>query len=632
MQRLALVHWIRTRVVILPIVSLAIFAMTSESVTAQAATDVTTAGVASDGMTDATAALQKLLDSGKTDLSFPRGTYLLGTIKLPADTRLDFAPCSKVSPNTDTLTPFEFTYAGTDQTVNALFHLQGSDITVRGLSIDLPDFLENKRLRNLIVFFGQGQNDLRFENINFVNRIAGTASLDELKKASADLPKGKQFRGNFVKGNPTILKLYDCRDVTLADSQAFNILHFIETFYCENVSVHGNRLEVGNTITTFNSGSRGLRHYDNWSRRVTYQCVFRGGSPDPSRKAPVVPLGSSTVVDRGLKPTDANYNRHLAGVYDISIKNNYAEYGRTLAWGNKGRQVIFEGNIARFMNDYCYGVEGCENVLFADNIAINGRYVGIMSMYYGEGIEVRGNVVMIRDEPFDPFYSDFEDPAQYRVGDFIRFHHGPTSKEDTAAGSIYGAGKVLVEGNLCINDAVMHRTPRVKFEPGRHAVVRNNKVVNGVIWKGGSGSVSVAGNEVRSSLPFEPAGISIGGTTDRSIVENNVISYAAGEVPFPEGQEVPSPLAGIQLGNNRAGHEFFVRGNTVEGLKKSIEITSEVTDEDPARYVVERNLVDGSLVVGGTTQQSYRLHASGNFDTGRFEEIKPDRVIVEAAP
>ena len=62
--------------------------------------------------------------------------------------------------------------------------------------------------------------------------------------------------------------------------------------------------------------SAGLRHYDNWSRQVTYQCVFRGGSPDPSRKAPRVPLGSSDKVIRGLDPKQEGYSSHLAGTYD----------------------------------------------------------------------------------------------------------------------------------------------------------------------------------------------------------------------------------------------------------------------------------------------------------------------------
>jgi len=162
-----------------------------------------------------------------------------------------------------------------------------------------------------------------------------------------------------TKGAASLIYLQQCRNVVLADSQMENIAHGILAMRCENVSVHGNRGIHCNTITTF-TRSEGLRHYDNWSRQVIYQCVFRGGSPDPSRKAPSVPLGSSAKVTRGLDPKAEGYSHHLAGAYDIQISNNYAEYGRTLAWGNKAREAVFDGNVSRFMTDYSYGIEGCE--------------------------------------------------------------------------------------------------------------------------------------------------------------------------------------------------------------------------------------------------------------------------------
>ena len=123
-----------------------------------------------------------------------------------------------------------------------------------------------------------------------------------------------------------LLYVFQCNNVVLADSEMQNIAHGIEAVHSQNVSVHGNRAYRCNTITTY-TRSEYLRHYDNWSRSVQYQCVFRGGSPDPSRKAPQVPLGSANKVTRGMDPTKADYSTHLAGTYDIQISNNYAEYG-----------------------------------------------------------------------------------------------------------------------------------------------------------------------------------------------------------------------------------------------------------------------------------------------------------------
>ena len=302
--------------------------------------------------------------------------------------------------------------------------------------------------------------------------------------------------------------MHECRACGFTDGE---IQHGIETVRCQNVSVHGNRAVQCNTITTF-TRSEGLRHYDNWSRQVTYQCVFRGGSPDPSRKAPQVPLGSSDKVIRGLDPKQEGYSSHLAGTYDIQISNNHAEYGRTLAWGNKARQVIFESNVSRFMTDYSYGVEGCENVVFANNTSINARSVGIMTMYWGEKVLITGNIIIVRDEPYIQEFSSFPEQKAY-WGGLLRFHHGPTSKEDTAAGSRYGAGKVIVSGNLLVNE--LHDQLRgIGIEGGRDVLISGNRIVNGWVRKGGEGDVSVIGNEFTSDLPVAPGVVAIHAGTE----------------------------------------------------------------------------------------------------------------------
>src|SRR5690606_39960137 len=115
-----------------------------------------------------------------------------------------------------------------------------------------------------------------------------------------------------------------------------------------------------------------------------YQCVWRGGSPDPSRKHPKVPHGTANVVHRDVELEDPKFVPHTRGIYDVMVQNNYAEYGTVLCWGNKARQVVVDGNTARCMFDYAYGSEGDENVIYSNNISINSCVAGIMSLYWGE--------------------------------------------------------------------------------------------------------------------------------------------------------------------------------------------------------------------------------------------------------
>ena len=54
--------------------------------------DITSLGVKGDGKTDDTDAVQAALDKGIDSLFFPAGKYLMGTVTVPADTTIRFAP------------------------------------------------------------------------------------------------------------------------------------------------------------------------------------------------------------------------------------------------------------------------------------------------------------------------------------------------------------------------------------------------------------------------------------------------------------------------------------------------------------------------------------------------------------
>jgi hypothetical protein len=444
------------------------------------------------------------------------------------------------------------------------------------------------------------------------------------------------YSEKLAKGAPTPILLKRCRDIVLADSQFENILHGIEVVESQNLRVHGNRAIRCNTITTF-ARSEYLRHHDNWSRQVTYQCVFRGGSPDPSRKAPRVPLGSADEVIRGLDPKREDYSPHLAGTYDIQVKNNYAEYGRTLAWGNKARQVIFEGNVCRFTTDYAYGVEGCENVVFANNIAINARSVGIMTMYWGDKVVITGNQVIVRDEPYIQEFSAFPEQKQY-WGGLLRFHHGPTTKEDTAAGSRYGGGKVIVSGNLLVNE--LHDQVRgISIESGRDVFITSNKIVNGRVGKSGAGDVHLIGNEFVSDLPVPYGVMSFGAGTGQAIVKDNVLRFTGGKIATAAPREIaatgldeaeavkeeekllaPQPAIS-NLGGAKTMSLLLVEGNVIEGwTNEAIRLSAVAREAAPIRLIVRGNSVEGTIAISGVPE-NYRSLVADNIHLQTLEPV-----------
>jgi len=582
-----------------------VFVLCAWTALASAATSVVELGLKGDGQTDNTVALQQALAAGKLELDFPPGTYRLGTVELPQNTRLRFSPQARVTVEPAKVREMEGETA--KDSVRPLFVLKGDRIVVDGLDAAGLFEVEGKDQRgrarpalNCLVF-GEGVADVTFRNLRVM--------VTEKKRKAA----------------PTMLHLQQCRDIVLADSQLENILYGLKAERCQNVSVHGNRAINCNTITTF-THSEGLRHYDNWSRQVIYQCVFRGGSPDPSRKAPRVPLGSSNKVIRSLDPKQPDYNSHLAGTYDIQISNNYAEYGRTLAWGNKGRQVIFSGNVSRFMNDYSYGVEGCENVVFANNISINAKSVGIMTMYWGEKVVITGNQIIVRDEPYVQAYSDFPEQKAY-WGGLLRFHHGPTTKEDAAAGSRYGAGKVIVSGNLLVNE--LHDQMRgIGIESGRDILISGNRIVNGCVRKSGEGDVSILGNEFASDMPAPPGIVTLGTGTGQAIVKDNVMRFAAGKSPVIATNAAPAIA-------NATGAKtmslLLVEGNVIQGwTNDAIALTAVPRDTDPIRFIVRGNSLDGTIRIAGLPQ-SYRSLVTNNINIQTLAPVQPVLATQEPA-
>lgn len=588
-------------------------------------TDARSVGLQGDGKTDDTDALQKALDDGACDIYFPEGTYLLGTVKVPADTRLRFSPRAAVRVNVPRLAAVQTLM--TQKQEKYLFIVTGDNVTIDGLAIDfrLSDEGDQLIARDAMhaFIYGVGINNLKVTNAR--------AEKPERREL---IPLAERKRNGRYRGRTghTLVFVEDCTDVTLSDSRASSIDHMINALMCRNVSVHGNRMVTGESMTTFSMGGEFLRHYDNWSSDVGYQVVWRGGSPDPSRKAPAVPLGSSTVVHRGSRPGDPNYNRHTSGVFDVIVQNNYAEYGKTLAWGNKSRQVVIANNIARYIADYAYGTEGAENVVFSGNISINSTAASFVSMYWGEKIQITGNTAIVRHDNWDPNLSWWPTEKQYHGG-FVRLHHGPTTKEDTAAGSRYGAGQVTISGNLFVNE--LTGIPKaINIQPGRDVTITGNRFTNGMIRKWGPGSLTVSDNEFVWDFAEEffcihvrhtDGNVTITNNTMRRIPRDNTVAdpadvadtgpgLAATEEDTNEFRIEPGTVGAINV-NWKQPLQLVISGNTIDGWSKSVTLNCD--GAAPARLLMINNAITGSVTATGR----WRTLLRNNVDLTRLEVV-----------
>lgn len=626
----------------LPTAALAFALLAGLAGAARGMENAKTLGLAGDGVADDGAALAKRLTEGVREIYFPAGVYRLGPVELPADTQLSFSPGAKLVPIAEQVVYQKEIADAAGKTRKAtakkpLFHVVGDNVRLQGLHFDFTDGLpkDNPRLVEVLV-----QAD----------GVAGpTVSGFAVKAGQPKAEPERRLPALYL------LRANRCRDVVLENSGAEDITHMAWTTRCRNVTSRGNRMVNGAAMTTFHAGGENLRHHDNWSRGVGYQCVWRGGSPDPSRKAPKVPLGTASRVVRGVAEGEDGYVPHTDGAFDIAVANNYAEYGTVLCWGNKGRQTVISGNIARFMWDYSYGSEGGENLVVANNISVNSAVAGFMMMYYTENVSITGNLVLVRHEPdFDPKLAGGR-PASTYFGQFVRLHHGPPNAEDR-----YGAGTVDIGGNLFVNE-LADRPSSISIEAGRDVRIANNKFVNGFVrmndevqfvtdpkqlkldadefaaMKSAAGQkdepiltlrrvgadrvrLTVSGNEFISRRAGDPPAILVDGTAATTIVRDNVIrkeetfrTYTPEQLAMEKGLprfmlfsetvygkrdtacREPAVAIGIMP---FAGGEAIVQNNTVLGWGKSLRLANPSPDAK-ARFLAAGNLLDGATETAG---------------------------------
>ena len=549
-------------------------------------------GVKGDGKTDDTAAVQALLNKKTTELYFPDGVYLLGTINVPGYTTIRFSPKAKYKINPAKLE----TAPMPKRKGKRVIVLGGDRITLDGLNFDFmtADGKELSKKDIAAVIYGDGIGKLRVTRLRAIRK-----TLTGLKNPHPYLSRAKFFEGKIK-----IIRLENCHDIEIDHCEVVKVGFLLIANFCENISVHENRAEWAASITRFNR-SRGLRHYANWSRNVTFQCVWWGGNPGIRDKR-------SNVVRPYLKPGDEGFDINTVGSYDINVQNNYAEYGVTLAWGAKGRNVLIDGNIARYMDDMAYDCEGDESIVISNNISVNSSKAGIGCFFWTSKVQITGNVIMTLDEGDDRY-----------KGMFIRLHSGGKMRPEQV-----GTGKALISGNLFVSEvrnkkrggATLNRM--IQIEDCRDVTISGNKFINGWIrtlpWAR-SYKVTIINNEFDNSIAGNGPVIRIDSKGTEAIIRNNIIRKTAAE---------DNPLfkdAAIHI-LAASKKRIIIDGNIIEGWKNSISCKPKNPNATPARYIIKDNMLSGTISLLGL-KAYFKKYVKDNMNLKSFRAVKGKQIL-----
>lgn len=597
---------------------------------AHAAVDVRTVGLVGDGQTDDTEALQKAIDALPQtggEFTFSKGIFLIGTVNVPSNVTLRGEGGALIRINTDKLQAYNPDQKAGQRNPRCLFALKGNDIQLQDLAFDFlhmsNDLPAEKCPDALIV--GMDCTHVSLSRLSALRPEPMPAIPYEQRKTRGvgsfiydrpidDIPPAKQWFD--------LAYFEDSEDVLLEDSRATFMNCMLKVYQCTRVVSQNNWAMFGTAITSSRHGTQYLRHTGNWSRSVRYQCRWSGGNANDKRKLKPEKVGWGTgkTVIRGSRDTDENYNPYTAGVYDILVANNYAEYGQTLAWGAKGRQVTFQGNTGRFFSDYALGSEGGENVIFIGNTVINSYSGGIVSMYWSEKLTITGNIAITRDEPFDKAYSAFSSPTVYQ-GNLLRLHSAASS-----SGS--GAGQVVITGNV-LSCEIPGQSRRAVIQGGRNVLMQGNTLHNARIFKKNQGKLSVIDNQFTMTLPGDIPWIEIEGRTDFAAIRNNIF---VGPDMADRSQQT-NPLMLIETGGKKTEDTTPVRiieNNIASGFPIALWLRT-MDQPGSTRLLVQNNTVDGMIRVEGLDNKR-AVHISGNLNYDTFKPISPQLLLQAPKP
>ena len=477
-----------------------------------------------DGTGDLTGALaQALAGTGKT-VVVPAGRYRLGALAVPAGSSLIFQKGAVIKAGAATR-----------------FTITGDNVLIQGAEFDLAAVGEPPA--------GQPLPAL----------IAGAKVANLVFR---DLSTSGYGRPGLTRKKVDLIALTECRDIEVSACRISYLNTVVLMARCARAQVFNNRAEQCEALTVFAGGSEYLRHRDNWSNGVTFQCMWSGGDCDDSH--PWVTPNSTRICKRGLKPGAPGYVKDCDGAYDITVSGNYAENGTTLAWGAKGRNVILSGNIARFMTDMAYDTEGGENVVISNNIAINSKCAGIGCYFYGERLLISGNQVLVLNEG----------PKELQGG-FVRLH---------SPGDHFGNGEVLITGNQFISEVAV--PAMLSVEAARSVLIKNNTFKNGgIVALPSAERVLVDGCvfDYPGTGPF--SAITFNGGRERLVT--NCTFRKTGAEPVEASRGLPAVLM-----TGTAPYLAVVKGNVFTGWSQSLAARGE---GDGAQFFVVDNLSQGRL-------------------------------------
>jgi hypothetical protein len=506
-----------------------------------------------------TDAVQAVLNTDSPHVFFGPGRYRLGSLVLPAGTRLEFGAGAVVEPDVSLIKG------------RMLFRIAGDDVAIDGLTLDFPQ---------------HDGHQLGVEELAAVAeaRDVSNLRLTRLKALrSANNYSAKGF-GRFVG-----LRLEGCKDIVVRDCDISRLWALVHAQQCIRVKVQDNKMVQGEYITLFENGSEWLLHEGNWSQHVTFQCQWWGGDSNDNHKQ--IPRGTASTVKRGSRPGDEGYLKDTAGAFDVQVLGNFAEYGMTLAWGSKGRNVVISNNLARYMRDMAYDTEGTGTAVISNNISINSKYFGIGCYFWGDSIVISGNLVTVEPEG-DPVYQ----------GDFLRLHSANTKS--------FGNRKILVTGNQFV---AREGRPRViTIEASEDVTISGNKLVNGRInMVNASQEVLILNNDIKNTLPGNYHAIRGAQGVRRLIVKGNVFRRESNE-------DNPLPVeAAIAQFFSREGR-VIIENNVIDGWKYAA-----WTGTQPiggGSVVFRNNDLTGELVRDNTTatgESRFFQNGNMNLDTNQ---------------
>ncbi len=510
------------------------------------AANVRESGAVGDGKADDTAAVQAILNRGPGTVVFPAGTYRLGMLRVGSGQRLRFEPDAVwlVEPG-----------EGPAQAAA----IAGGEVELRDVRFDLSRLGKPEgKAKAHTLFQAEKVRGLRLTGAVIVRPHEGRQPVGKHQGWQSDV---------------VVLSATECRDVEVDHCRAENVRTLVQTEFCENVSVHENRAEWCEHISLFRNGSREVRHYANWSRNVVFQCMWWGGDANDMHKW--IKDHTSNVVRPDLKPGDEGYDPSTAGVYGVSVQNNYAEYGVTLSWGAKARNVVVTGNTAKYMEDMAYDSEGDENVVIANNLSVNSKCAGIGCYFWTDKVLIAGNQLLVLDE----------DQELYQ-GNFIRLHSGGQAGPDR-----FGTGKCLVQGNLLVAEVAKPRA--LLIEACRDVTISGNKFVNGRIntnpWDQGR-RIVVTDNEFQFHGGEAVNAIEVVSKGVMAVVKGNLLNWE--HAGTPEGKDAPAILV-----RGTGERDQTVLQNLAQGWPTAIQCeVAEPTDAGP-RFILRDNTVDGAVLL-----------------------------------